>query len=165
LETTANAIFQEYCSVRAEVGGDGFPPPDPRGYLAANAISADRIEDPEWRARLQQLLRERGWRRWDGARHAAGLTLRMASYLILHPTALARAVRRQLWERPPGTAMANLLARLGLEPPVRDELRFDSAAQAIAHADAHPRRPSPQAWHVHELARAGAIVSIRRTLD
>ena len=164
-ETTANAIFQEYCSVREEAGGDGFPPPDRRGYLTANAIAADRIQDPEWRARTQELLSARGWTRWDGARHAAGLTLRMAAYLIRHPAALARAIRRQLWDRPPGTAAGTLLARLGIDPPTRDDLTFASAAEAIAHADAHPRRPTPQAWHVHELARARAIVSVRRTLD
>jgi hypothetical protein len=164
-ETVANAIFQEYCSVREEVGGHGFPPPDRRGYLTANAIAADRIEDPDWRARTQHLLGQRGWTRWDAVRHAAGVALGMAAYLARHPAALARAIRRQLWDRPPGTAAENLLARLGLDPPVRDELKFESAAQAIDYADGHPRPPTPHAWHVHQLARAGAIVRVRRTLD
>jgi hypothetical protein len=161
-ETVANAILQEYCAVREELGGDRLPSLDWRGYLTANAISVDRIEEPEWRARMQNLLRERGWSRWDALRHAAGVTLAMGGYLIRHPGALGRAVKRQLWERPPGTPLSILLARLGVDPGTRDELRFESAAEAIAHADAHPRGRSPHAWHVHQLARAGAILSVRR---
>jgi hypothetical protein len=159
-ETVANAIFQEYCAVREEVGGDRFPPPDRRGYLTANAVSAARIVQPEWRERTRELLRRRGWRRWDAVRHAAGMTLGMAAYLIRHPGALARAVRRQVWERPPGSPASFLLGRLGIDPRTRDELRFESAAEAIAHADSHPRSPTSHAWHVHQLSSAGAIVSV-----
>jgi hypothetical protein len=161
LETVANAMFQEYCSVREELGGDRFPPLDRRGYLRANAMSVDRIVDPEWRARMQRLLRQRGWRRRDRALHAADVTARMAVYLLRHPGALARTVKRQLWDRPPGAAAARILARLGLKPRIREALTFESAASAIRHADAHPRARAAQAWHVHQLARAGAIVSTR----
>lgn len=164
-ETVANAIFQEYCAVRDEAGGDRFPPLDRRGYLTANAAAVDQIEDPEWRARMQELLRRRGWRPWDRARHAMGVILGMAAYLIRHPGALARTIRRQLSDRPPGTPAAFLLPRLGVNPRIRDDLRFDSPAEAIAHANAHPRTRTPHAWHVHQLERAGAIVSVRRTLD
>jgi hypothetical protein len=159
-ETVSNAIFQEYCAVREEVGGDRFPAPDPRGYLTANAISVDRIVQPEWRARMRELLRRRGWRRRDAVRHAAGVTLGMAAYLLRHPGALARALKRQLWERPPGSPASFLLARLGIDPRTRDELRFESTAEAIAYADSHPRSPTPHAWHVHQLSSAGAIVSV-----
>jgi hypothetical protein len=161
-EAGANAVFQEYCCVRAELGGDRFPSVDWRGYLTANAISVDRIAEPEWRARMQELLRSHGWRRRDSVRHAAGTTLRMAEYLVRHPGALMRTIKRQLLDRPPGSAAAFLLPRLGIDPRIRDELRFDSAAQAIAHAEAHPRARTPHAFHVHRLARAGAIVSRRR---
>jgi hypothetical protein len=159
-ETVSNAIFQEYCAVREEVGGEQFPAPDPRGYLTANAISVDRIAQSEWRVRMQDLLRRRGWTRWDAARHAAGMTFGMAAYLLRHPGALARALKRQLWERPPGSPASFLLTRLGIDPRARVELSFESAAEAIAYADRHPRGPTPHAWHVHQLARAGAIVSV-----
>lgn len=160
-ETGANAIFHEYCSVRQEVGGDGFPPPDRRGYLTANAAHIDRIVDPEWRGRMEELLRHCGWTWRDSARHALGLGARMGAYLVRHPGALARTVKRQLWDRPPGSAAAEVLARLGVKSRIREDLSFGSAAEAIAHADAHPRRPASHAWHVHELARAGAIVAAR----
>ena len=161
-ETGANALFQEYCAVRSEVGGDRFPPPDWLSYLTANAVSVDRTRDPEWRGRGQVLLRRHGWTRRDSVRHAVGLALEMAGYFVRHPAALARSVKRQLWDRPPGTPAAFLLPRLGLSPRIRDDLRFDSDAEAIAHADAHPRARTPSAWPVHRLRRAGAIVRRHR---
>jgi hypothetical protein len=159
-ETVSNAIFHEYCTVREEVASDRFPPPDRHGYLAANASSVDRILDDEWRARMQELLRRRGWTRRDRARHALTVSSRMAAYLLRHPDALARAVKRQLWDRPPGTPVSYLLGRLGIDPHTRDELRFESAAEAIDYADSHPRSPTSHAWHVHQLSSAGAIVSV-----
>lgn len=161
-ETAANAIFQEYCAVRAEVGGDGLPPPDARGYLATNAISVDRIEDERWRSRMRQLLERHGWTRVDAARETARRAAGMAAYLLRHPGALARSVKRQLWQRPPGSPAANMLARAGVAPPTRGELKFTSSAEAIAYAGARPRPPLPHAWHVHRLARAGAIVRAQR---
>jgi hypothetical protein len=157
-ETVANAIFQEYCSVRDEVGGDGFPPVHWRSYLGAHAVSVDRIVEPEWRARMEELLRQRGWTRRQRARHTLELALEIGAYFVRHPGALARSVKRQIWDRPPGTPAARLLPKVGLRPGIRDELRFDSAAEAIAHADAHPRPRTPYAWHVHQLQRSGAIV-------
>jgi hypothetical protein len=156
-ETTANAIFQEYCAVRDEVGGRRFPPPDRRGYLTANALSVEQIQEPQWRARMEDLLSRHGWTRRDRVRHSLGVALGMSAYLVRHPGALRRTLKRQLWDRPPGAATASLLERLGFDPRVRDDLRFESVEQAIAHADSHPRTPTPHAWHVHRLARAGAI--------
>jgi hypothetical protein len=158
-ETIANAIYQEYCAVRAETEPGRFPPPEWRSYLTANAISVSRIEEPEWRRRMQDLLRLRGWTRRHGARHALGTAVAMAVYLLRHPGALARTVKRQLWDRPPGAAGAVLLQRLGLKPAVRDELRFDSAAEAITYAGAHPRPQTPYAWHLDAVRRGRAIVS------
>jgi hypothetical protein len=160
-ETVANAIFQEYCCVHAEVGGDEFPPPDEWGYLAANAISADRIEDPSWRARTQELLRRRGWTRWSSVRHALGLALEMAGFVIRHPAVLARSVKRQVHDRPPGTVLGSMLPRLGLKPPIRDEFKFETSAQAIAFAEANPRPRRSHSWAEHRLARAGVIVRTR----
>jgi hypothetical protein len=164
-ETVANAIFHEYCSVREELGDDRFPPLDRRGYLTANSTSVDRIEEPRWRARMRKLLRERGWSRRDKARHVMGVAMGMAGYLLRHPGALVRTIKRQLWDRPPGTAAGAVLTRLGLNPRTREDLTFESAAAAIAHANAHPRAPTSHAWHVHQLARAGAIVSARPRPD
>jgi hypothetical protein len=159
-ETTANAIFQEYCTVRAEAEQGRFPPPDWRSYLAANAVAVDRIEDPEWRGRMRDLLERRGWTRRHAAGRALHLAGRMAAHLVRHPRALARTVKRQLWDRPPGTPTAVLLRRVGIDPRLRD-LRFDSAADALAHAVAHPRARTPDAWHLDALRRAGAIVAQR----
>lgn len=161
-ETVANALFQEYCTVRAEADGGQFPPPDWHSYLIANATSVDRIAEPEWRARMQELLRRRGWTRRRSVGHALSSVVAMSGYFIRHPGALARSAKRQLWDRPPGTPAAFLLPRMGLEPRIRDDLKFDSSAQAIAHADAHPRARTAYAWHVHQLGRAGAIVGRRR---
>jgi hypothetical protein len=160
-ETNANAIFDEYCGVRDELGGDRLPAPDRRGYLAANMVAATRIEEPEWRARQEQLLASHGWTRRDRARYAGGTAARMAAYFAAHPSALARTLKRQLWERPPRSASALLLARLGRAVPARDELRFGSAAEAIEYAGAHPRAPQRHAFHVHELERAGAVLRRR----
>jgi hypothetical protein len=157
-ETVTNAIFQEYCTVRAEVGGGRLPAPDRRGYLTANAISIDRIAEPAWRERMRELLRRHGWSRRDSARHVTLLAAEMAGYLLRHPGVLARSVKRQLWDRPPGTPLADLLARAGRDPRIRNELRFGSSAEAIAYADANPRARTPHTWPVHRLARAGAIV-------
>lgn len=161
-ETGANAIFQEYCAVRAELGGGRLPPVDRRAYLAANAVSVDRIADPDWRGRMRALLESHGFGRLAGARRVARLALEMAGYFARHPGALAASARRQLVDRPPGSALANVLPRLGLDPRVREGLTFGSSAEALAHADAHPRSRSPHAWHVHRLERAGAV--LRTTL-
>jgi hypothetical protein len=158
LETLANAVFQEYCAVREEAGPERFPEPDRRGYLAANAISVDRIEDPERQARMRALMRRLGWTRLDSVRHAAGLAAEMAGYLARHPAAVRRTLRRQLLERPPGTPLGFILARLGIDPPVSERYRFASAAEAIAFDHSHPRPPTPDALHLHRLERAGAVV-------
>ena len=156
-ETTANAILNEYCAAREQAGAGRFPPLDRHAYLRANAVSASRIEDDAWRSRMQELLRAHGWSRSNDVRHVLGLTMRMAGYFIRHPGAFARGIRRQLWERPPGTFSASLLPRLGIDPRLRDDLMFDGAAEAIAHADAHPRARSPSSWQLHQLERAGAV--------
>jgi hypothetical protein len=140
-ETNANAIFQEYCAVRDEVGGAGFPPPERIAYLATNAVSVARIEDPEWRARMEELLVRRGWTRGRAARRSAGLALRMAVYLVARPARIGRAVVRRLGRR---------------------RRSFPSDRDAIAYAGAHPRRATPDAWHVHVLRRADAVVARRR---
>jgi hypothetical protein len=158
LETVANAIFQEYCAVRAEAGAERFPALDRRGYLTANAIAIDRIENRDWQARMRAQLRQLGWTRLDSARHALALALEMAAYLARHPGAVPRTLKRQLWERPPGTPIAFLAQRLGIDPRLRSELRFESSAEALAHAVARPRPPTPYAWHLHRLAMAGAVV-------
>jgi hypothetical protein len=158
-ETVANALFEEYCAVRVEAGGTKFPEPDWNGYLTAQAISVDRIADPDWKARMQELLRRRGWTRLHSVRHTATVALEMAGYFARHPGALARSVKRQLWDRPPGTPLAFLLPKLGLDPRLRGELQFGSSTDALRHADEHPRPARPYAWHVYRLRRAGAIVS------
>ena len=158
LKTIANAIFQEYCATRAEAGPDRFPALDRRGYLTANAIAIDRIENGDWQARMRAELRRLGWTRIDSARHALGLALEMAGYLARHPGAVPRTLKRQLWERPPGTPISFLASRLGIDPHLRDELRFDSAAEALEHAVTRPRPPSPHAWHLHRLTVAGAVM-------
>jgi hypothetical protein len=162
LETITNAVIQEYCAARELAGDDRFPPVDWRSYLASNATSAAYIQEPEWRARTQELLRRRGWTRRSAVRQAAGRVLAIAGYFVRHPGALARSLKRQVWDRPPGTPVASLLSRVGIEAPIRDDLRFASAADAIAHADRHPRRRMPYAWHLHQLDRRGAIA---RRLD
>jgi hypothetical protein len=158
LETLANAVFQEYCTVREEAGAERFPELDQRGYLTANAISIDRIENPDHRAAMRAVLRRLGWSRLKSARHGAELALAMAGYFLAHPVAIPRTLKRQLWDRPPGTPFAFLLPRLRLDPHVREDYKFASSADAIAHANAHPRAPTPHAWHLHRLERAGAVV-------
>jgi hypothetical protein len=157
-EIGANAIWQEYFSVRAEVGDDRFPPVDWGSYLTANAVGAGRIEDPEWRARMKELLRQRGWTRRRSIRHAARLSVSMAGYFLRHPTALPRTLKRLLWDRPPGTPFAFLLPKIGLSPRTRDDLRFESTADAIVQAGARPRPRRPYTWPLYRLSRAGAIV-------
>lgn len=163
-ETVVNAIFQEYCSTRRELGGDRFPSVDWLSYLRANAASTDRIEAPEKRTRMQELLRARGWTRRHSVRHVAGLTAQMAGYFLHHPAALGRTIKRQLWDRPPGTPAAYLAPKIGLSPGLRDDLLFESSAEALAYANAHPRPRAPYAWHIHQLERAGAVRGRAATL-
>ena len=158
LKTIANAIFQEYCSARDQSGGSRFPPVDHGAYLWANAESIARIEDPAWRQEMEAILRRHGWTRRSNARFAGRRGLSMTGYFLRHPGAFARSVKRQLWDRPPGTPAARLLPRLGLNPRLRDDLMFDSSSSAIAYAETCPRRRTPYSWHVHPLIRAGAIV-------
>jgi hypothetical protein len=156
-ETINNAICQEYCSVREELGDDRMPPLRWGSYLAANAFSLNLLEDPAWRARLADLLRRRGWTRWRRARWAAEQSLMIVGYFMRHPGALAPSFKRQLWDRPPGTPLASLLRRIGIDPRVRDDLRFESAADALAYANSHPRARMAFAFHVYRLSRAEAI--------
>jgi hypothetical protein len=158
LHTLANAIFQEYFSVRAELGTDAFPQPRRYDYLSTNAVAVDRMGKSDARARAETLLRQHGWTRARSARRNAAAAAQIAGYFARHPGAFARSVKRQLWDRPPGTPAARLLPKLGLDARVRDELRFDASEEAIAYASAHPRPPMSYAWHVHQLERAGAVV-------
>jgi hypothetical protein len=162
-ETISNAVFQEYCLAREQAGADLLPPLDMRGYLAQNAISASRMEDPEWRRRTEDLLRRHGWTRRRRMQRAIGAGFAIARYFVRHPTALARSVKRQLWDRPPGTPAARLLPRLGLDARIRNDLRFDDAQSAIAHAEAHPRRRTSYAWHLEPLRRSGAILEVHES--
>ena len=140
-ETNANAIFQEYCAVRAEPGGAGLPAVDRASYLATNAVSVALIEDPDWRARMRELLATHGWTRGREARRRASVALRMAAYLARRPRALGRAVGRRVR---------------------RGEPSFGSDREAIAYAGTHPRPATADAWHIHVLRRAGAVVTRRR---
>ena len=143
--------------MRAEGGGGRFPPPGPRSYLRAHAIDVARIREPEWRESMRELLRARRWTRRHDVWHALDTTLEIAGHLIRHPGALARTVKRQLWDRPPGTPASVLLPRIGLSPGIRDDLRFGSSAEAIAHANARPRPRKPYSWETHRLRRSGAV--------
>jgi hypothetical protein len=158
-ETTANAIFEEYCFVRAQATDPTrFPAVDPRGYLATNALSASRIRDPERRARVEELVRRRGWTPAARAANRARKIAPALGYFARHPGAIGRTLHRQVIERPPATPASVLLPRIGIDPRVRDDLRFSSSREAIAYADTHPRRRSPSSWPLYALSRAGAIV-------
>lgn len=158
-ETGANAIFEEYCSVRARAHDPArFPAIDSRAYLAANAVAATRVRDPVRRARVEELIRRRGWTRGARIRNRARQIAPAFGYFARHPGAIGRTLHRQLIERPPGTPVSVLLPKIGIDPRVRGDLRFASSQEAIAYADAHVRKRSPSSWPLHALSRAGAIV-------
>jgi hypothetical protein len=56
-----NSFYHEYGLVQREAGSARFPPIDRAGYLADIAAGLTWIEDPDRRARAEEVLRREGW--------------------------------------------------------------------------------------------------------
>lgn len=134
IRTIANAMFEEYGLAREHSGDHArFPPIDPHGYLAENALAATWIADPSLRATVEEQLRRRGWTRGAQARATLSRWRASAAFFARHP----RALRHHRSDD--------------------DAPAFDDVGDALVFASAHPRPPTPHPRHLEPLRRSGVI--------
>ena len=148
--TIRNAIFHEYCFVRAETDSGRFPPIDPRAYMAAILEDFSQIENPQLRAHMLDVLRDNGWVGAPMMRYrlaVAGLGVVYRGWDVARTIArgLIGFVRRVLSER-----VARALAAAGRQPPA-GLVGFRSTERAIEYANRHPRPASPTTDHLEPL--------------
>ena len=135
LLTVTNAIYNEYEFVRAETPSSKLAPLRRHYYLGANARDVARLEDPQLRARMTEVLAQHGWSSRARLRYALGLSVSAAGYYWRRP----RALLRRLLRRP-------------APPP-----QFDDSDQALAYALEHPSPASSEPDHLWPLmSRPGA---------
>jgi hypothetical protein len=141
LLTVTNAGYNEYEYVRGEPASSKLAPPPRHFYLGANARDVERLEDPQLRMRMREVLSAHGWSRWMRLRYLLGLSASAAGYYGRRPRALLRRLRAQ--------------------PLPRAE--FGDSAQALAYALAHPGAPSADAPHLWPLmSRPSAAREVAR---
>jgi Glycosyl transferase family 2 len=148
--TIRNAIFHEYCFVKAESRSGRFPEVDPRAYMGAILEDFSQLENPDLRDEQLAVLRDTGWvgaprRRYEAGVSAFGALLRGWSVARGATDAVLGLVRRLL--RP---GMAGALRRIGLPVPT-SLIGFASGEQAIEYAQAHPAPPAPDTGHIEQL--------------
>jgi hypothetical protein len=142
LLTVTNAAYNEYEYVRGEPASSKLAPPRRHFYLGTNARDVERLEDPQLRARMRDVLSEHGWSKWTRVRYLLGLSASAAGYYGRRPRAL--------------------LGRLRGQPLSRTE--FGDSAQALAYALEHPGAPSAEAHHLWPLmSRPGAAHDLTMT--
>lgn len=129
LLTVTNAGYNEYEYVRGEPASSKLRPPPRHFYLGANARDVERLEDPQLRARMREVLATNGWSSRMRLRYLLGLSASAAGYYGRRPRAL--------------------LARLRARPLTRAE--FGDSGQALAYALEHPGTPSAEAPHLWPL--------------
>jgi hypothetical protein len=148
--TIRNAIFHEYCFVKAESRSGRFPEVDPRAYMGAILEDFSQLENPGLRSEQLGVLRDTGWvggprRRYEAGVSAFGALLRAWGVTRGAVGAVLGLVRRVLH---PGVAGA--LRRIGLPVPA-GLIGFASGEQAIEYATANPAPPATDLVHVEQL--------------
>jgi glycosyltransferase involved in cell wall biosynthesis len=148
--TIRNAIFHEYCFVKAETTSGKFPEVDPRAYMAAILEDFSQIESPVLRREMLAVLRDTGWvgspkARYDAALAVFGTMLKGWSGSRVVSRRLVRASRRALTARTAGAA-----ARAGIRIPA-SLIGFRSAEDAIEWANLHPLPRTAGTGHIEQL--------------
>ncbi|HZO59467.1 MAG TPA: glycosyltransferase family 2 protein [Solirubrobacterales bacterium] len=149
-QTIRNAIFHEYCFVKAESGSGKFPEVDPRAYMAAILEDFSQIESPALRREMLGVLRDNGWvgaprARYDAALGLFGALLRAWSGGRSLGRIAIGAARRLL-----GSRLADRAARAGIRIPP-GLVGFGSAEDAIAYANRHPLPRTADSGHIEQL--------------
>jgi hypothetical protein len=93
LLTDTNAVFNEYCFVRGEVGADRMPPIVMRSYLGIASRQLHQFESPARREQTRQLLKSRGWNSVNDLLFKSGRRLEELRFYAARPGTLARRLR------------------------------------------------------------------------
>jgi hypothetical protein len=149
-QTIRNAIFHEYCFVKAESKSGKFPDVDPRAYMAAILEDFSQIESPALRRDMLAVLRDNGWvggprARYDMALRMFGAMLKTWSGTRALARGAVKAARRILTDR-----VAERASKVGIRVPP-GLIGFRSAEDAIAWADRHPLPPTADTSHIEQL--------------
>lgn len=91
--TISNAVFNEYCFVRAEAP-EAFPALLRRDYLATIARDIDEIEDPALAERTRAQLRALGWSARDERQSRARAIASLVRFYARRPQVAARRALR-----------------------------------------------------------------------
>ena len=140
LRTVSNAVFNEYCFVRAEAP-EALPPLKRRDYLGCIARDVGDMADPAMAARTMEQLRALGWTDRDERQRRNRQIADLMRFYIPRPrVALSRALRAATGE--------------GKGAP-----RYAPTTQAaIAELEAHPVPPSDDLALLRELVTAGGRI-------
>jgi glycosyl transferase family 2 len=139
--TIGNAVVNEYCFVREESQSNRFRRLDEARYLGAMAREIGDLEDPALRARMRDLLDERGWQRWRW-RYLLARAYDALELAVRHPSPFVRAGWRDVVAHLPGA-----IGRTLGEP--RREEGFATSEEALDHLMAWDA--PTQALHLHLL--------------
>ena len=149
LQTVRNAVYNEYCFVRAEARTDKTPPLRRSAYLAAINQDLGLVDNDDLRRETIAILQREGWV-WRGARgrFLADSVLRLMRWFGRRPGALLERAALVLSVTPPGRRVFGVLRGLGIAPPEKARPSFESTADALAYADANPPPPHDDIDHL-----------------
>jgi len=142
LQTVSNAVFNEYCFVRAEAP-DAFPPLLRRDYLATIARDVAEIEDRALADRTVAQLRELGWSARDERQSRARELASLVRFYGRRP----RIARRRL-----------MLAVTGTSPWAARSL--PSVEAAISDLQERPLAPTDHGALLRPLLDSGARIEV-----
>jgi hypothetical protein len=142
LQTLSNAVFNEYCFVRAEAP-EAFPPLLRHDYLATIARDVGDIEDPALAERTKAQLRALGWTARDQWQRRARITASLVRFYAPRPQAAALRVLRLVSG-----------ARYG-GPRVAPSIEA-----AIADLEARPVPPCDHGTLLRHLVNSGARLEV-----
>lgn len=142
LQTISNAVFSEYCFVRAEAP-EALPPLLRHDYLATIARDVGDIEDPALAERTKAQLRALGWTARDQWQRRARITASLVRFYAPRPQAAALRVLRLVSG-----------ARYG-GPRVAPSIEA-----AIADLEARPVPPCDHGTLLRHLVNSGARLEV-----
>ena len=142
LQTISNAVFSEYCFVRAEAP-EALPPLLRHDYLATIARDVGEIEDPAHAERASAQLRALGWTARDERQRRARIIASLVRFYAPRPHAAARSVLRGVsGARSEGARLA------------------PSIEAAIADLEARPVPPCDHGRLLRHLVNSGAGLEV-----
>jgi len=147
LNTCVNAVYNEYLIVKSETKSRRFYDIDFDRYLRLNAEEVEGMTNPEFKARMRELLDRHGLK--DDRRAPKTRSLTAVGRKLLSPRTIWNKIKYetktaagQEWTKPVWLFLARTV---GIHPPADNAFRFASVEAAIEYMEKFPR-PSIRNW-------------------